>query len=296
MSTYQIIISFVQTCKMKKCFLSLILAAMLFAIPSRTMAWGKTGHGLVAEIAYHFLDDSTKQLVKKYIGDMSIEEMASWMDENRSNSYYDYMKPWHYLDMDKGEIYKASTEKNLLTVLFSAITELRHMETMKKKDIRRDLLLIFHLVGDLHQPLHTGYATDKGGNTVDVSSQNFSSNLHSAWDTQIIETEGISLAKCLKVYDAYSPEEVDTIKKINVLRWMYQSRSYLDSVYDFKKGYLDSNYIKRGVNIIEQQLVIAGLRLASILTAVFKSTTHGPATYNYTPTFFGLLPDRRLWV
>src|SRR5882672_7852319 len=135
---------------MKKCFLSLVLAAVLLSIPGRSLAWGKTGHGLVAEIAYHFLDDSTKALVKKYINNMSIEEMASWMDENRSNSYYDYMKPWHYIDMEKGETYTGSADKNLLTILFSAIQTLKHMETMKKKDIKQDLLLIFHLVGDLH--------------------------------------------------------------------------------------------------------------------------------------------------
>jgi len=266
---------------MKKCLLSLVLVAILFSIPTRTQAWGKTGHGLVAEIAYHFLDDSTKALVKKYINNLSIEEMASWMDENRSNSYYDFMKPWHYIDMEKGETYKASQEKNLLTVLFSAIQALKHMETLKKKEVKQDLLIIFHLVGDLHQPLHTGYTSDKGGNTVDVHSQNFSANLHSTWDTQIIETEGITLDKCLKAYESFTPQEVDTIKKIQVLRWMYQSRSYLDTVYDFKSGgYLDQAYIDRAKLIIEKQLVIAGLRLAAILTDVFKAGYKGPLSIN----------------
>jgi len=267
---------------MKKYFLSLVLGALLLSIPARTLAWGKTGHGLVAEIAYHFLDDSTKELVKKYINNLSIEEMASWMDENRSNSYYDYMKPWHYIDMEKGETYKPSPEKNLLTVLFSAIQELRHMETLKKKRIKEDILIIFHLVGDLHQPLHTGYTSDKGGNAVDVRSQNFASNLHSAWDTQILESEGITLAKCLKQYESFTPQEVDTIKKIQVLRWMYQSRSYLDSVYDFKNGFLDQAYIERSKVIIEKQLVIGGLRLAAILTDVFKTGYKGgPLSSNF---------------
>ena len=273
---------------MKKCLFSFVLAALLLALPGRSLAWGKSGHSLVAEIAYHFLDDSTKKLVKNYLGNMSLSEMGSWMDENRSNSYYDFMKPWHYLDMDKGEVYKPSTEKNILTVLFSAITELRHMETMKKKDIKRDLLIIFHLVGDLHQPLHTGYAIDKGGNTIDVRSQNFSSNLHSAWDTQIIESEGINLDKCLKTYDAFTIQEVDTIKKIQVLRWMYQSRSYLDSVYDFKNGFLDRPYVERSSNIIKKQLVIAGLRLANILTEVFKTRNQGPLSF--INRYWGILP------
>ena len=265
---------------MKKVCLLFVLAAMFFTIPSRTYAWGAKGHGLVAEIAYHFLDDSTKSLVKKYIDNMSLEEMATWMDENRSNSYYDYMKPCHYIDMEKGEVYKPSAEKNLLTVLFSAITELRHMDGLKRKRIREDILLIFHLVGDLHQPLHTGYTSDKGGNTIDVHAQNFSSNLHSAWDTQILETEGINLDKCLQTYATFTSAEIDSFKKIQVLKWMYQSRSYLDTVYNFKDGYLDSNYIKTASNIIKKQLVIGGLRLAAILTDAFKTGYKGALSLN----------------
>lgn len=283
---------------MKKRTGLVVLAVLFFLTPRFSFAWGKKGHSLVAEIAYHFLDDSTKTLVKNFLGNMSLEEMGSWMDENRSNSYYDFMKPWHYLDMDKGEVYKPSSERNILTVLFSAITELRHMETMKKKDIKRDLLLIFHLVGDLHQPLHTGYAIDKGGNTIDISSQNFSSNLHSAWDTQIIESEGISLEKCLAVYESFSMQEIDSIKKIQVLKWMYQSRSYLDSVYDFKNGTLDRNYIERSEVIIKKQLVKAGLRLASILREVFKTNKPaGPLSYNENNLqYWGKLPDHTMLV
>ncbi len=256
---------------MKKNILAFVLAALFFTMPGHAFAWGKKGHELVAEIAFHFLDDSTKEIVKKYLGNMSIEEAANWMDDNRSNSYYDFMKTWHYLDMDKGELYKPSSEKNILTVLYSAIIELQHMETLKKKDIRRDLLLLFHLIGDLHQPLHTGYAIDKGGNTIDISSQNFTSNLHSAWDTQIIESEGINLENCLQVYDSFSKGEVDSIKKINVLKWMYQSRSFLDSAYNYKNGFLDRTYIESSTLIIKKQLVKGGLRLASILSEVFKA-------------------------
>jgi len=131
------------------------------------------------------------------------------------------------------------------------------------------------------QSVNVFVGSDKGGNTVDVHSQNFSANLHSTWDTQIIESEGINLDKCLKVYETFTPQEVDTIKKIQVLRWMYQSRSYLDTVYDFKNGYLDQAYINRAKLIIEKQLVIGGLRLAAILTEVFKTGYKGPLSYNY---------------
>ncbi len=249
------------------------LLVILYCLPTHCFAWGAKGHGIVAQVAFHFLDDSTKQKVKQYLGNLTIEEAANWMDDSRGNSYYDYMRTWHYLDIDKGEVYKPSTEKNILTILYSAINELQKtgVDKLKKKDIRRDLLLIFHLMGDLHQPLHCGYVIDKGGNTISVTAQNFGANLHSTWDTQIIETEGISLEKCLKVYDTYSLAKIDSINKINVMGWMKQSRSFLDTVYNFKDGKLDGTYVQTGVTIIQNQLLQAGMRLASVLKAVFNT-------------------------
>lgn len=256
---------------MKKGVTAFLLAALLLTIPGKSVAWGKRGHELVAQIAFHFLDQPTKDLVKKYLGNLSIEEAANWMDDERGNSYYNYMRTWHYLDIDKGESYDTkSTERNILTILHSAIVELRQYKTIKRKDIKRDLLLIFHLIGDLHQPLHTGYAIDKGGNTIEITSPVVGGNLHSVWDTQILEYKNITLDSCLKTYATLDTTEVLEIKKINELKWMYQSRSLLDTVYNFQNNYLDRNYIDRNIIVIKKQLVTAGLRLASILQDGFK--------------------------
>ncbi|MEJ7610256.1 MAG: S1/P1 nuclease [Ferruginibacter sp.] len=256
---------------MKKIVLSVVLSTLLYLAPTSCFAWGAKGHGIVAQIAFRYLDDSVKLKVKKFLGNLTIEEAANWMDDSKSNSYFDYMRSWHYLDIDKGEKYVPSAERNIVTIMYSAIAELRSTENLKRKDIRRDLLLLFHLVGDLHQPLHTGYVVDKGGNTINVTAQNFASNLHSAWDTQILETEGISLERCIKMYETLSPQKIDSIKKISVMAWMYQSRTKLDMVYDFQNGFLNREYIDRSVPLIEYQLLCAGLRLASILKESFTN-------------------------
>ena len=265
---------------MKKRIITLVLAISLVSISGRSFAWGKRGHEIVAQIAFHFLDDSTKQIVLKYLGNLSIEEAANWMDDERSNSYYNYMRTWHYLDIDKGTVYTPSLERNILTVLHSAIVELRQYKTIRKKDVKRDLLLIFHLIGDLHQPLHTGYAIDKGGNTINVSSPVVSGNLHSVWDTQILEYKNITMDSCLKLYATLDTAEVLEIKKINELKWMYQSRSLLDTVYNFKDNYLDRDYIDRNSVVIKKQLIMGGLRLASILKDCLTKPGTNNAAFN----------------
>lgn len=238
----------------------------------KSFAWGKTGHALVAEVAFKFLDSTTQKIVKKYLGNLTIEEAANWMDEQKGNSYYNYMRSWHYINLDKGTKYAPSAERNSMTVIHSAFSELknRHETELSDKEIKYRLLLLFHLVGDLHQPLHNGYAVDRGGNSVQVSSPHVSGNLHSVWDTQILEYKRINLDTCMQVYASLKSDEIASIKKINELKWMYESRAYLDQAYDFEKNFLDDKYLDKNIEVIKKQLVVGGLRLASMLDELFN--------------------------
>jgi hypothetical protein len=56
-----------------------------------------------------------------------------------------------------------------------------------------------------------------------------------------------------------------------VTGWIDESRSLLDKVYDFPwDNNIDQAYTERSKKIIEQQLVIAGIRLAVVLEQIFK--------------------------
>ncbi|MBL0357064.1 MAG: S1/P1 nuclease [Chitinophagaceae bacterium] len=254
---------------MKKILISFALILTLTASSEKLFAWGKIGHELVAQIAFHFLDDSTQKIVKGFLGDMSIEEASNWMDESKSNSYFDYMRTWHYINIDKGQKYAYTGEKNILTVLHSAITDLKQYKTLSKKDVKRDLLLIFHLMGDLHQPLHCGYGVDRGGNSIEVTSPFFSGNLHGIWDSQLLEYKKITLDSCLELYDTLDSNTVKDITQINELKWMYESRAYLDTAYSFQNNFLDTAYVDSNAQVIKRQLLIGGLRMAAVLKKLF---------------------------
>lgn len=255
---------------MKKILIPLILLTSIFIFPLKTLAWGSKGHQLVAEIAYKYLDDSTQQKVKHYLRKTSIDDAGTWMDDMRSNSYYDYMKTWHYIDIPKDSVYKPLSEGNIITILNSIIVAMKHKEKLKDSQIKQYILMAFHLLGDLHQPLHTGYPDDKGGNLVEISGAGYSGNLHSFWDTEIIEMKKINIDSCTQFYATYSPADIAEIKHINLLKWMYESRSYLGEVYNFKDSRVDQNYIDRNAVLIEKQILIAGLRLASVLKEILS--------------------------
>ena len=49
------------------------------------------------------------------------------------------------------------------------------------------LKFLIHLVGDIHQPLHTGKFEDRGGNDIKLSFLGKPTNFHIVWDIHIIE-------------------------------------------------------------------------------------------------------------
>lgn len=244
------------------------LLAVLFLIPSKTLAWGKKGHALVAEVAFNYLDNDTKKIVLGYLDGMSIEDAANWMDDIKDDKSYDYMKPYHYTNIDKGQEVIETSGSNIIYILNQTIKELQNNKNLSRQEIKTKILIVFHLVGDLHQPLHVGYGSDKGGNTVQINYKGQGSNLHSFWDSGIISDQKIDLENCLSA-NKFSPE-MNNLKTIDVLAWSKESRNLLDSVYNTGGAKIKEDYVLAGSKIIESQIQKAGIRLAAILQKAFQ--------------------------
>jgi S1/P1 Nuclease len=257
--------------RMKKIALILSIIASSTALPFHSFAWGKEGHNIVGDIAFSYLDNKTKKEVRKYLGALSAGEAANWMDEMRSNHKYDYMKTWHYVNIEKGKQYTPTKEDNIVNALNKAISALEHKDQLTEDQIRMHLLVIFHLVGDFHQPLHTGYGDDRGGNSIEVTFMNRSSNLHRVWDSEIIEKEHISASDCMKLDKNFSKEQMEQFKTIKVESWIQQPRALLNNVYAFDNKNIDEKYVGKNKAVVEQQLLIAGIRLSAVLEHIFKS-------------------------
>jgi len=175
------------------------LLSTIFIFSQSIYAWGSKGHAIVGEVAYHFLNDNSRKNIEYYLDSMSIGDACNWMDNMRSDPDYNFMKPWHYINIPEGEIYTPSTDENIINQIIITFNELRHKKTLCDEQIKNDLLVLCHLIGDLHQPLHCGYGDDRGGNNIKVQYLNEKTNLHHVWDTDIIESENISVDDCLNV-------------------------------------------------------------------------------------------------
>lgn len=254
---------------MKTIYIILILG--LFLKPLESFAWGKDGHRIVAEIAKSQLRKSIQDSVSKYLGVMSFDDAATWMDDVRGDASFDFMKPWHFIDIEKGQTYVPKPgDQNCYTELQRVINELKTKKKLTKDQITTDIKVLFHLCGDIAQPLHTGYPEDKGGNNVNVSILSKTANLHHVWDSDIIYYKKITAQTCIVAFSKLTKVQLDNIRKIDVLVWMNDSRALLPEVYTFQKYTIDENYIDKNVPVIEKQLFDAGIRLGAVLNSVFS--------------------------
>ncbi len=238
--------------------------------PITSFAWGKTGHQIVAKIAKAHLEPGVLDSVQKYLGTMSFEDASTWMDDVRKDTSLKFMKPWHYVNVEKDKTYVKNNEPNIINELEIVIADLKNRKGRKTEDINFALKQLFHLVGDLHQPLHAGYGIDKGGNDINVKHEGKDKNLHWAWDSEIIKSKNITYEQVEAKTGKLSSKKLKGIQKIDVLAWMNESRSYLTKIYKFKNNELDQKYMDKNAKIIEKQLMLGGLRLAAVLNDSFR--------------------------
>jgi nuclease S1 len=144
------------------------------------------------------------------------------------------------------------------------------------------LRFLVHLMGDLHQPLHVG-GTDLGGNTVNVNwMDRWKTNLHSTWDDEMVDFERFD-------YTEYA-RFLDRAGEADAARWLTgDTTSYADEAVALRsKLYVfpdDSGaaptgnsavhkvsykYIGAQRDLMREQLLKGGLRLAGVLNAIFQ--------------------------
>jgi hypothetical protein len=132
------------------------------------------------------------------------------------------------------------------------------------------LKFLVHFVGDIHQPLHCGYESDSGGNEVFVMLQGSKINLHQAWDSSILwEMRGRykNMASHVGALLEKAENRRGPLLQGTVLDWVGESRVLLRKyVYDFgRRRVLEKPYLTQSVQVIDDQLLKAGIRLAGVL-------------------------------
>jgi hypothetical protein len=268
-------------------------AAFLAAcLPSPVLAWGKTGHRVVAAIADTQLSGLARAHIREILGPgETLDDAANWPDEMRSAPGQFWQKtatPWHYVTLN-GIIYDhAPPEGDAL----EALEHFRKVLQDPKADLadkQMALRFIIHIVGDLHQPLHVGKCCDRGGNDVKVTWFGKPTNLHAVWDSQLVDDEQLSYSELANKLERHlSDRQLIQWWDINPRDWISESAEYRDTLYptaaDMPKPRNDEkakaadgppvpdlsySYVYRFTPLMEQRLTQGGVRLAAYLNAIF---------------------------
>jgi hypothetical protein len=237
-----------------------------------TRVWGKTGHRVVGAIADDYLKGSTKRKLKKLLNHESLALVSTFADEIKSDDRYDKFKTWHYINMPFGSTYETS-EKNPEGDLVTGIAYCKAIitnEASSDDDKVFYLKLLIHLIGDLHQPFHIGLKDDRGGNDFKVQWQYKDSNMHKVWDTQMIESYGMSFSELAMNAGHLSKTAVNEIQQGTVLDWIAETHQITKTVYaSAEQGdNLRNAYSYKYLYVARQQLQKAGIRLAQVLNDI----------------------------
>ncbi|MEH6536176.1 MAG: S1/P1 nuclease [Psychroserpens sp.] len=258
---------------MKYIFLLLFFLVSHFNLNAETPPiWGKTGHRIVGAIADDYLKNSTKRKLEKLLNHKSLALVSTFADEIKSDKRYNKFKTWHYLNMPLDATYETSN-KNPEGDLVTGIAYCKRMitdKTASNDDKVFYLKLLIHLIGDLHQPFHIGQKEDRGGNDFKVQWNYKDSNMHRVWDTQMIESYGMSFSELAANADYLSKAQIKAIKKGTELDWIAETHQITKMAYASaeKDENLRSRYSYKYLNIARSQMQKAGIRLAKVLNDI----------------------------
>ena len=317
---------------------ALVFTTILLAGTFPAFSWDETGHKITAYIAWQRKAPDVREKVIKtllaapedsqiatfYLSYGSRSEasrkreffmlMATWADIVRDRSFDTRYKKfnkstWHYADSlwqwkDGKAVMIESQEKNGLAM--DKIAEFSQLIRGTAPDAEKAVAIAWleHLIGDIHQPLHTsGKITDsnpkgdQGGNlfflTPKGTPRDKQENLHWFWDSIVARNMPNAKDQCDADYldpiaqDIMRLYPYDKLKgKLNNGKFdVWQKESLQIATTDVYKDLKwfetpTEKYKKRALGIAQERLALAGYRMGELFNEVFGGAAPTATTVN----------------
>lgn len=276
-----------------------LLLIPLFLIAPQTLAWGPVGHRIVGDLAERQLTPAAEAEVKRLLADESepsLAGVANWADQLRQldPDRFKQTSRFHYLnfphddcnyvpprDCPDGQCAVAAINRNFLVLSDRSRSDRDRSDALK---------FLVHFVGDLHQPMHTGYVDDRGGNTFQINYQGKAWkpkpksdgydgyqpsgwNLHSVWDSLIVESRGLDARHYAAVLAKQPtlPPDPTRMSDRPAVEWALESCkiAHGSDIYPATHT-MGDDYLLAHRPIVETRLRRAGARLAMMINYALK--------------------------
>ncbi len=270
-----------------RCLVGSLWLALLLGWSEDGLAWSSFGHEVVGHVAEHELSPAAREAVAELLEGRTLAEVGAWADEVRPDR--PDTAPLHYVNGPTDVLRPTDEDFNLEQGnVYSAVlgyagqladpdrSQTERMEALK---------FLVHFIGDLHQPLHAGFAEDRGGNDLAVFYDGEVINLHRYWDHQILEPWEVAFDSERFARDLLGqfPDQQRQVwmAEDDPREWVVEARSYLFAgLYPFLRGdiaaeagaampVLDEAYQFVWRPVADRQLARAGVRLGQTLNVIF---------------------------
>jgi hypothetical protein len=245
------------------------VATICTILPSAANGFGVLGHRLAERVANSLLCPDAVKVVEQLTGRASLVGLGAWADRVRYEPAWEHTAPWHYINVaDDASIAAVSraTSDHVVWAIEQFVDELSATDNDVER--RTDALrFVVHFVVDVHQPLHVGRASDRGGNGVELIVDGRRTNLHRLWDTGALASTGRGETQLSAAVAAHVRSQDEWLSSAP-LAWAEESRALRERVYAFETP-ISERYLRNARAVVERRLAQAGVRLAATLNRVF---------------------------
>jgi hypothetical protein len=286
--------------------LLMLMVILCISSPYPASAWWATGHEAIARLAAGHLMPEARMRIARIFG-ISDSEEAVAEALARESTWADRTKvitgtgAWHFIDLGledrRSDLEARCPGENCAPArirIFAAQLASGASGTAGRDALR----YVVHLVGDIHQPLHTISNADLGGNCERLAEPaGRVRTLHALWDGGLVdalEPDPVRLAEALERFaGGMEPGAERELARGSVEDWVWEAHEIaVNDVYgrlrippepeDFPASCAEAPegirefrpdagwmYVEAMKPVVRSQLVKAGLRLAALLNAVF---------------------------
>jgi hypothetical protein len=306
----------------------IIVLSAVILLTTPAYPWGVEGHQAIGEAARTMLTPKARTEIQRVLGDDDLASIALWLDDVRNqarhhtgplkndpeakafNLKFPENASWHFVNLPVGFTGYSlngpfSSPNDIVHALRRAIDVLegKSSEFTKVQALR----IIVHLVGDIHQPLHTvsgyydltdperpelisdpevalGKPQDRGGNQLFYTK---SLELHALWDGKLVEkvAGSTSFQKLVEILTSNPPRSKTPGNYHSwPIKWAEDSEAVAIGAYNgiqFGAAKLGTNgtierieikfpsgYVPAEVPRVQLQLSKAAVHLAQLLNAI----------------------------
>jgi len=256
-----------------------------FVLTLQLSAWGSRAHDAIAYIAQMNLTPVAQSEVSRLLNGRTMVTYAVWMDNVRSDSTFDFTRTWHFVNVDSGYTYATSPIAETGDMVTATELAMHKLSSDAYTDSVKRIFLkvLIHTVAEIHCPMHAGRRTDRGGNLHPVYWFGSRTNLHAIWDSPIVErSRNWSHTEWAhNLMAPTTPASIAEMQQGGPRDWVEETVILAHYVYkhtpryaELRFSYMHGPKMIRGqvqtfANIVDEQLLLGGVRLAYILNTIF---------------------------